>query len=119
METKTITSTDRLWAEADGPDDNSAYGDDEFVFRRIRAHGETKFYRIDDYGQGRSETLPVELALESMGPAACKEAFAALDRIVEPYFLQGQELGRATGQEDIRAVMRGLIGAEAVQQVTT
>lgn len=116
-------TTPKHWKanDAEGTEDNCVFHDDtESMLRReVQQDGSISYSRVDDYGNGIREPLPKQVQLKSeLTPEEVAEAFGFLDVYSAPREVAAFTRGRIQGREDVRGIIRDLVGPATAQNVS-
>jgi|GEM_PF-7065311 len=88
-------------------------------YRRTTDLGGTRYFRCDAEDlEPQDELHPALVRGRELDPAETAEAFRQQDAIQAPARREAHAAGRTQGREEIRAILRGLIGEPATRLVT-
>lgn len=100
-----------------GYGDNEHPGSNEDILRRTPGSGKTRYSRVSDWGEGKEEFLPDWMVPDTgmMTPEEVQTAFDRLEDWSRPRLEGVFERGRQKGRDEIRGVLRDLVGPETAR----
>lgn len=116
------TSIPYLWtAEAnDIYVDNACFGDhDDGFHREPLADGTVRFYHTSAFLGGRRVAIPQSFhAGKDMTPDQVRALWREIAALIESFEKDAYAVGRAKGRDEIRGIVRDLVGPETARNVT-
>lgn len=108
------------WGPTQQEPENLRLSDDEDAIKRaVDSAGVVRFYRVTDYGNGRGEQIPQVLTRGlDLPPRVVFEIWDALCAFSSPREDRAYKDGRRFGREEIRGVLRDLVGPETARNTS-